>query len=256
MYYPPTPTTTSLRGVEVILTSSRVIIGGSTYTFSPTSTIAVVNDETFTIGPTAIAAGSQTLNLPAAPVPTEVVVVGGELITAIGPTLAVISGSTITYGSTVSTTTIGGDVITFGPGGVTAHGTITLGGSAARPGETQYVVAGGATITKIGASVVVVKQTTYTIGPAAAGGMGDRTVTTTVGGEVITIGPEGVVVGTTTMGFPFGPTVVITPGGRGGGVAAATGVVEGEDEEDGGVAVGISRGMLLGVVVGWLAWMV
>ncbi|KAK4174190.1 hypothetical protein QBC36DRAFT_292696 [Triangularia setosa] len=257
VFYPPTPTTTSLRGVEVVLTSSLVLIGGSTYTLSPTSTIAVVKGETFTIGPTAVAAGTQTFNLPSAPVPTEVIIVGGELITAIGPTLAIISGTTITYGNTVSTTTIGDDIITFGPGGVTAHGTITLGGTGALPGETQYVVAGGATITKIGASVVVVKQTTYTIGPASLGGIGEQTITTTVSGEVITIGPEGVVVGTTTMGFPFGPTMVITPGARASdGAAAATGVLQGEDEEDGAVGVGISQGVLLAAALGWLAWMV
>ncbi|KAK4204896.1 hypothetical protein QBC40DRAFT_74518 [Triangularia verruculosa] len=254
VFYPPTPTTTSLRGVEVVLTSSLVLIGGSTYTLSPTSTIAVVAGETFTIGPTAVAAGTQTFNLPAAPVPTEVVIVGGELVTAIGPSVAVISGTTITYGPALSTTTIGDDVITFGPSGIVS-GTITIGGSAARPGETQYVVAGGATITKVGASVVVVRTTTYTIGPESVGGMGDRTITTTVGGEVITIGPSGVVVGTTTMGFPFGPTVVITPGARAsGGVAAATGAVQGGDEEDAAVGMGVSRGLMMAAVVGVLVW--
>ncbi|KAK0745076.1 hypothetical protein B0T21DRAFT_97211 [Apiosordaria backusii] len=49
IFYPPTPTTTSLRGVEVVMTSSLVLIGGSTYTLSPTSTIVVVKGETFTI---------------------------------------------------------------------------------------------------------------------------------------------------------------------------------------------------------------
>lgn len=243
----PTPTTTSLDGLPVVMSSSVAVIGGSTFTFGPETTVAVVSGRTFTIGPTAIAVASHTVNLPTAPAPTEVVVVGGELVTAIGPSLVVIRGTTLTYGGTstaVLMTTVDDDVITLGPGGVTVHGTITLGGPNARPSETGFAVAGGATITKVGASVIVIRSTTYTIGP------GTGATTTVVGGETITIKPDGVVVSTLSMGYPFGPTTVILPGA---GVTAASSTaavtaIDGGEEED---AAGILRPGMMGATVGW-----
>ncbi|KAK4187082.1 hypothetical protein QBC35DRAFT_385635 [Podospora australis] len=269
----PTPTTTTVDGVPIFLSSSVAVIGSSTFTFTPQATstvVAVIDGRTFTVGPTAIAVASHTINLPTAPLPTEVVVVGGELVTAIGPTLAVIRGTTITYGGTsqgVMTTTVDDDIITLGPGGVTVHGTITLGGPGARPSATEFAVAGGATLTKIGASVIVIKSTTYTIGPLVTGTAGvTGTITTVVGGETITIMPDGVVVSTLSMGYPFGPTTVILPGA---GVTAASstagatagigsggeGGEEGEEDAAGSVRPGVMAAVgwaLVGVVVVWV----
>ncbi|KAK0645569.1 hypothetical protein B0T16DRAFT_142225 [Cercophora newfieldiana] len=240
-----TPTSTRIGNINVVVSSSIAVVGDTSFTLGPTSSTAIVSGQTVVIGPSAVVVAGETLSAPTIPRPTEVVVAGGDLITAIGQSVVVIQSTTITYGLTgTSTTVIDNDTITFGPGGVTVHGT-TLGGTAAKPGATDFAVAGGATITKIGASVVVIAGSTYTVGP----GMG--TTTTVVGGETITIGPDGVKVATLTLPWPFGPTVVITPKATptGGAEATAAGA-----EEDAAVGlkpgmVGVVLGLVLGVVV-------
>ncbi|KAL2173845.1 uncharacterized protein P884DRAFT_210838 [Thermothelomyces heterothallicus CBS 202.75] len=258
--YLPEPTSTNLNGVPVVVSSSVAVIGRSTFTLGPTTTTAVVSGRTFTVGPTTIAGGSHTLPLPAFPSPTEVVVAGGDLITAIGSSVFVVHGTTLTYELTApesTVITVDDDVVTLGPGGITAHdGDVTLGGThAAGPQDTQYALVGGATITKIGASVVVIRNTTYTVGPDAAaagapgrtapGHTGTGTTTTVVGGETVTIGPDGVQVGSLTLRYPFGPTTVITPGvGVGPATATATGAGGGGDED----GVGALRPRIAAVV--------
>ena len=248
--YVPTPTTTTLGNIAVVVSSSIAVIGGSSFTLGPSTTIATISGQTFTIGPSTIAAASQTLAVPTLPSPTEVVVAGGDLITAIGASVLVIHGTTLTY-STSTLLTLDGETITLGPGGVTlpAHDSaapVTLGGThASSPHDTQYALVGGATLTKIGASVVVVGHVSYTLGAGAG------TTTTVVDGATVTLGPSAVVVGTMTLGVPFGLTTVITPGaGAGSAAATSTGGTAGMGsgaEED--AAAGL-RPWLLGVVWG------
>jgi hypothetical protein len=261
--YVPTPTSTNLGGIPVVVSSSVAIIGGSSFTLGPTPTTATVSGQTFTLGPSTIAGASQTLALPTLPSPTEVVVAGADLITAIGSSVVVVHGTTYTY-STSTTLRVDDDTITLGPGGVTitsqqGGGSVTLGGNhASSPSDTQYALVGGATVTKIGASVVVISEVTYTVGP------GTGTTTTVVGGENVTVMPSGVTVGTLTWAYPFGPTTVITPGagvGTGAGGARVTGTgssgaasADGDGEEDAAFAgarpwiVGVAWGV--GVAVG------
>jgi hypothetical protein len=261
--YVPTPTSTNLGGIPVVISSSVAVIGGSSFTLGGSSpTTATISGQTFTINPSNIAGASQTVAIHTLPRPTEVVVAGGDLITAIGRSVLVIHGTTITYfpsggGGTPSPPTtliVDGETLTLGPGGVTAHGgALTIGGSqASSPHDTQYALVGGATITKIGASVVVIRDVTYTVGP------GTGTTTTLIGGESVTIAPGGVEVGTLSLGFPFGVTTVITPGAgpTAGGAMATAGA--GDEEEDGvgavrpglvGVGWGVGVALAVGVVV-------
>lgn len=274
----PAPTSTNLGGVPVVVVSSIAIVGGTSFTLGPTPTTAIVSSQTFTIGPSAVAAASRTMPLPTYPLPTEVVVAGGELITAIGRSVVVIQGTTYTYPAaassptgttdTTTTTTIAIDddtTITLGPGGATVGGTLTLGGPGAAPRDTQLAMVGGATLTKIGASLVVIAGTTYTVGPVAGDSTGPATppATTTlvVAGHHVTVAPAGVQVGSSlTLAYPFGPSTVILPGatpGGGGGGPSATGIGGGDGDGDGGggdkdeedAAVGV-RPWLLGVWVG------
>ncbi|KAL0472409.1 hypothetical protein QR685DRAFT_234949 [Neurospora intermedia] len=246
---------------------------------------------------------------------TEVVVVGGSLVTAIGRSMVVIHGTTITYTTLSSplTTVItegGEDTIALDPSAgilITHHNhpspgasagaaeevTITtLGGAHADPSATEFAVVGGATITQVGASVVVVDGVSYTVGPSATsftGGKDGTTTTTTTmittvlsgggGGQTMTIGPEGVVVGTMTIGYPFNnggdeeddgsSTTVIFPGGGPEAAGTATATVtaddasgsaselgsgsakdENDDEEDAGTSLEVVwRVMMLGLSV-------
>lgn len=141
------------------------------------------------------------------PARTNTIVAGSEQITAIGQSAVVIHGATLTYKPGRSTTTeVNGDSVTLGPDGVIVHGT-TIGGANMQPGDTRYEPAGGATITEIGRSVVIIEGSTFTIGPS--GGLTNGT-TTTLSGETVTVGPSGVSVSGATFPYPFGPTVTTT----------------------------------------------
>lgn len=205
----PTPTSTNMGGLPVVVSSSVAVIDGTSFTLGPTPTTAIVRGQTISVGPNGVAVGTQTIPVSVRSSSTEVVVAGGDLITAVGQSVIVIHDTTITFGpGSSSVTVIGDDTITIGPSGVIVHGT-TLGGPAAGMTDTQYEIVGGATITQVGASVIVINSVTYTVGPGA------DTKTTVVGGETITIGPSGVSVSTYSLSYPFGPTITITPGATG-----------------------------------------
>ncbi|KAJ9149071.1 hypothetical protein NKR23_g4596 [Pleurostoma richardsiae] len=202
----PTPTSTNIGGIAVAVTSSLAILDGTTFTLGSTTTTAVVDGQTVTIGPEGIAVASKTLRVSAMPEPTQIVIAGGELVTAIGPSIFVIESTTITYGpGYTSVTVVDGDTITVGAAAVTVHGT-TIGGVSLVSTGTEYEIVGGATITEVGASLVVIQGTTFTVGPGAT------TTTKIVGGETITIGPSGISISTTlSLPYPFGPATTITP---------------------------------------------
>lgn len=303
--------TTTVDGVPITIISSSVAIIGagtgsseSTLTFpvsgsSPT-TITIVNNgsqHTLTLGPSGvtltaplpsyvIATASsvitiQTLSMslplvtsisPPPSTATEIVVVGGSLVTAIGRSVVVIYGTTITYTTLSSplTTVVtegGEDTIVLDPSAgilITHHNhpypdasaaaevtVITLGGAHADPSATEFAVVDGATITKVGASVVVVDGVSYTFGPSATftGGK-DNTIITTVlsgGRQTVTIGPEGVAVGTMTIEYPFNggdeedgsSTTVIFPGG--GPEAAGTATATADDASGSGSGSGSAK---------------
>jgi hypothetical protein len=201
----PSSTSTNIAGIPVVITSSQAIIGGATFSIGPTPTTVTIGGQTVSIGPSGIGFAGASVTVGARPQNTEIVVAGGEMITAIGPSVVVIHSTTLTYGPGTSARTevIDDDTIVVGPLGVVVHGT-TIGGPKAGPTDTTYEIVGGATITQVGSSVVVIGGTTYTVGP------GTGKTTTMIGGETVTIGPDGVTVSTLSFSYPFGPTVVTT----------------------------------------------
>ncbi|KAK3318657.1 hypothetical protein B0H66DRAFT_246596 [Apodospora peruviana] len=90
----PTPTSTTLGGIQVVVSSSVAVIGGTSFTIGPVPTTATVSGQTVVVGPSGIAIASQTLAVPTLPSPTEIVVAGGQLVTAIGQSVLVIQGTT------------------------------------------------------------------------------------------------------------------------------------------------------------------
>lgn len=235
--YVPTPTSTQIQGVPVTASSSIAVIGGTTFTLGLNPTTTIVGGEPVTLGPSGIVVASTTIPVVSIPEPTNVVVEGGELVTAIGPSVVVIQGTTITYGpdKLASTTVVDGDTITIAPSGVVVDGT-TIGGPTVGQSITQYEIVGGATITQVGPSVVVINNATYTVGPGA-----DST-TTVVSGQTVSIGPGGVAAGTHTLGYPFGPTTTITPRATAviataSGTASATATATAAAKKDAGLAL-------------------
>ena len=201
----PTSTSTNVGGLPVVITSSQAIIGGATFSIGPTPTTVTIDGQTISIGLNGVGFVGQSVTVGAPPVQTEVVIAGGEMLTAIGKSVVVIHSTTFTYGPGIAprTEVVDDDTIVVGPSGVVVHGT-TIGGPSAGTGETIYEIIGGATLTQIGSSVLVVGGKTYTVGPGAA------KTTAVVGGETITIGPDGVAVSTMSFPYPFGPTVITT----------------------------------------------
>lgn len=210
--YVPSPTSTTVGGIAVTVSSSVAVIGGTTLTLGPSTIITSVGGQTVSAGPAGVTVGSATIQVVAVPSQTQVVVEGGGLITAIGPSVVVIQSTTITYGPGVtyggsgtfsSTTLVGADTITIGSLGVSVHGT-TIGGPSVSGSSTQYEIVGGATITQIGASVIVVGSSTYTVGPGTGtetgigagtgagtgAGRGPGSTIAVVGGSTITVPPH------------------------------------------------------------------
>ncbi|RWA08403.1 hypothetical protein EKO27_g6705 [Xylaria grammica] len=206
----PPPTKTTIGGIGVAIEGSSVVIDNTSFTIGPKPTTVVIEGQTITLKPGVIVFPSQTLTIPVAQETTQVVV-GAELITAVGSDKAIIEGRTITYGPGSSTITevIDEDTVLVGPSGIIVHDE-TYGGNKAKSTDVQFVVAGGVTISRIGSTVVVVQGVTYTLEPLASGYTYKKT-TTVLGGETITIGPEGVAIETWTLNPPYVSITTITP---------------------------------------------
>jgi hypothetical protein len=207
-----TPTQGNVGGLDVSMSGTRVVIGGVTMTLPPHGTTTNIQGQSVTIGSDSIVVGtsSLTFNPAQAPSASDVVVAGGEVLTAVGRSVVVVHSKTITYGPGIASTTevVQGDTITIGPSGILVHG-LLIGGSMANATDTKYEIIGGATITKIAPSIAVINGKTFTVGP------GSPLTTTTIAGQVFTIGPQGVIVSTLTIPYPFGTSVVtvISPSG-------------------------------------------
>ncbi|SPO06017.1 uncharacterized protein DNG_08706 [Cephalotrichum gorgonifer] len=199
------PTSTVIDGLSITVSGSTAVIGGYTYEIGPTAGTEIIQGRTVVISPTGISfenTGNGVTYHASLPEQTGIIVAGGEMLTLMGQSVLVIHETTITYGPGISpqTKVVDDDTIVAGSDGVTLHGS-TVGGGRLRPSETNYDVVGGATLTRVGPSKMVIGGVTYTVGP------GTGTTTTFVGGEDITIAPDGITVATLTIPYPFGPTV-------------------------------------------------
>lgn len=201
---------TTVNGVPIFnIGPTSVVVGGTTFTIgagAPTQT-GFYDGKTITFGPGGVMMDHTTIAPPPV-LPTNNIVIGGEVFSAIGSTIAVIHSTTFTYGPGVPVTTevVDGDTITLGPSGITFDGK-TLGGPG-HPTGTQLGVVGGVSITEIGSTLAVVDGVTITIGP------GVKPMTTVINGHTLTIGPSGLGVGSATLSFPFNPTTqAVTAGG-------------------------------------------
>ena len=203
----PKPTSTNIGGVEVIVTGSHIVADGTTLTVPPGGTTTNINGKPISAGPGRVIVGDETLTMPTGPAAkTDLVVIGGDMLTARDSTVVVLHSTTITYGPGIDETTLvaDDDTITVNESGIHVHGS-TLGGPDGNQ-DTTFQVVGGVTITEIGTTALVIRGNTYAIGPDAT------TITTVIAGETLTIGPGGVTVGGGGMTFTGAgdPTVVTT----------------------------------------------
>ncbi|KAK2591612.1 hypothetical protein QQS21_010681 [Conoideocrella luteorostrata] len=202
-----TPTSGVVGSMHVSLSGSQAVVDGVTMTMPPYDTTTMVNGHVVTISRNKIVVGTNSFNFnpSQAPRETDVVVAGGEMLTAVGKSVVVLRSKTITYGPGIPLTTevIEGDTITVGPSGVFVHG-MMIGGLSAGATDSRLEVIGGATITKVAPSIAIINGRTFTVGP------GSQLTTVELAGQYFTIGPLGVVGSTLTLTYPFGSSIVTT----------------------------------------------
>lgn len=206
----PTPVRAVVGGLDVSLSGTQIVIGGETLPTMPmygTKTV-VIRGQSVTISWDKITVGTDVFAFtPSQPAPeSNVVVAGGEMLTAIGKNVVVLRGTYMTYGPGVPTRTEyvgGGDGVVIGPSGVLVHG-IVMGGPAARDNDTHLEIVGGATITEIGPNVALINGRAFTVGP------GSPLETTDIAGQLFTLGPQGLVDSSLNLSYPFGEAVITT----------------------------------------------
>ncbi|KAM5348309.1 hypothetical protein ACJ41O_008133 [Fusarium nematophilum] len=201
-----TPTSTTVGGVPVIVSGSEAVIDGTKFKLPLIGTTTRLNEHPVSIEPGKIVVDDETLTFRANGSPqTDVIIEGGEMATAVGKSIYVFRSTTLTYGPGIPETSevVDDDTITIAPSGVIIHGK-TLGGFDAATTDTRFQIVGGATITKVSPSFVIIDGTTFTAGPGA------KVTTKIIGGETITIGPKGIVISSITVTYPFGSSTVTT----------------------------------------------
>lgn len=221
---------TTIGDIGVGVEGSTVLIDKTSFTIGPKPTSVVIQSLTITLRPGAIEFPSQTLVIPTS-TDTKQVVVGAELMTAIGSDKVIIEGKTITYGpgSSTATEVVDGDTLLIGPSCIIAHGE-TYGGGNAASTDVQVAVVGGVTISQIGPTAFVIRGVTYTLGPVASG---YTSLTTVLGGQTLTIGPEGVAIDSWTLGLPSASTTTIIPSNGAAAVPPTVTAVDTKKKNDG-----------------------
>ena len=200
---------TTINGVPLDVGATKAVLAGSTFAIGAGAPIqtGVFSGKTILFGSGGVIMDQTTIAPPPA-LPTNNVIIGGQVFSAIGSNTAVIEGSTITYGPGIPVTTevVNGDIITIGPSGITFDGT-TLGGPD-HPSGTELGIVGGVSVTELGSTLAVVDGVTLTVGPNA------KPTTTVINGHTVTVASSGVGVNGATLSFPFNPTTqAVTAGG-------------------------------------------
>ena len=191
-------------GLTFSVASNEAVLGGHTFTIGPDSTpiTTVINGQRISIGPNGVGLATTTVPLPPSQTGFSIVTAGG-LTFSVASNEAVLGGHTFTIGpdSTPITTVINGQRISIGPNGVgLATTTVPL-----PPSQTSFsIVTEGDLTLSLSPSEAVISGKTFHIGPGIA------PITTTINGQAVTIGPDGVDFAGTTAALPS-PTDQSTP---------------------------------------------
>jgi hypothetical protein len=203
----PNPTDVALStvtagGLTFAIGPSQAVIGGRTFSVGPdiAPMTTVLNDKTISIGPQGVALAGTTIPFPNPTAASFSTVTAGGLTLTVGPSQAIIAGRTFTIGpgSAPITTVINGEKITIGSRGVVlATTTVALPSS---PSGYSVFTAGDLTFS-LSPSQAVISGKTYTIAPGIA------PITTTINGQIVTIGSKGIGFAGTTAAIPSATTL-------------------------------------------------
>ena len=219
---PTAGTQTTIANVPVAILPSVVVIGDSSIQIPKNSdeVVATVEGQVFTVRGSEIAAPSTIVaiapmaggQVQPAPTPTREVAIAPGIVAEVAGSTVVIQGTTYRngFGATPTTITVNGIPVGIGPHGLVLPST-TITPDAITQAPMVVESAGGLTFS-IDQSEVVVQGTTYRIGSGAP------TITTEIDGQMLSIGPGGVGLKTTTLK----PTLATAMTGSRGSEGAAT----------------------------------
>ena len=191
----PAPIVTTVDGVAISLGPSAAVIGSQTHTFiSGTSGSTIVYDgQTISLGPNGI--GLARTTIAASVRPTFSVYQKDGITISMAASIAVVAGHTysLSPGMTAFTTIINGQVVTVSSDGVVFPGTtfpIPL------PTPTFSTASRGALTFSVNPSEAAIQGHTYHLSPGAT------PIITTISGQNVVIGPDGVAFSGTTIHLP------------------------------------------------------
>ena len=204
----PSPTSASVGGLPIWVSGSILEIDGRTMTIPRGGVTTNINGQPVSLGPGIIVVdGSETFTWAGQPaLPTDILVVGGQMLTASGSALFILNSTTLTYGPRIgqTLTTVDDETITVGPRGIIVDGS-TLGGPTAGPSDVTYQVVGGVTITQLGHSLMAIDGHTYTMGH------GTEPITISAAAGLVTVvPPHGIVYNNMTFGQGSDARVITT----------------------------------------------
>ncbi len=189
--------TVTAGGLTFVVGPSQAVVGGRTFIVGPqiAPTTTVVKGQTISIGPQGVGLAATTVPLPALGNDVLSTVTAGGLTFAVGPSQAVIGGRTFTIGSGIApvTTVVNGQTISIGPRGI-GLATTTVALPSSLSGYT--VLTQGDLTFSLSPSHAVIGGKTYTVGPGVA------PITTTINGQRVIIGPDGIGFAGTTAALP------------------------------------------------------
>ncbi len=211
----PLPSATNPSGYSVVsqgdltfsVAPSAVVLDGQTNSIRSgmTPITTIVHGQTISIGPQGVGISNTTIPLPAPP-PAFAIVTQSDLTFSVAPTEAVVRGSTFGIGpNKTATIVLDGQTIGVGPSEIMFPGTTVNLPSATSNQPPAEVTADGLTFA-VGPTEAVVGGTTYAIGSGAVA------KTIVVGSESISLGPNGIVLPSTTIPPQHIPTAVTADG--------------------------------------------
>ena len=196
--FPTTPPTYSIvahNGVTFSLAPSNVVLNGKTQEIQPSMIpfVTAVNGQSISVGPQGIGFLSTKIPLPTSFTGYSIVT-QGDLTFSIGSSDVVLDSRTqnIQPNMIPITTTVDGQTIKIGPQGVEIPGTIVP----MPTSSTSYaVVTEGSLTISVAPSAVVIRGSTFAIGP-------DTPATMVVNGQTLSVGPDVIRIAGTTVPLP------------------------------------------------------
>ena len=183
-------------GITFSLAASVAVVGGHTYTLSSgmTPLTTVINGQAVTVSANGVALPGTTFPNPS-PTPTFSVYQKDDITFSLAASVAVVGGHTYTLspGMTPLTTVINGQAVTVSANGVALPGTTF---PIPTPTATFSVATKGSLTFSVNPTEAVIQGHTYLLTPGAT------PITTTINGQGVVIGSDGVAFAGTTAPLP------------------------------------------------------